>query len=117
MIRRRGREDSDFIEKVRVGVGWVSQHDVADESSQTQQSAYSDTITAYLVLSISKAASIQMPDSMELSNVKPSDVTFHEELFQSEHSLIYRVTIRGTTCVMKLVWLFLMIDPLLVSVV
>lgn len=65
--------------------------------------AYSDAITT----------SQRMSDSMELLNVKSSDVTFHEELFESEHLLIYWVIVRGTTCVMKLVQLFkfLMIDP------
>ena len=44
---------------------------------------------------------------VELANVNPSEVIFREELFRSQYSLVYLVTIRGTTCVMKLVGLSL----------
>ena len=43
---------------------------------------------------------------MELVDINPSEVVFREELFRSQYSLIYLTTIRGITCVMKLVGLF-----------
>ncbi|KAL2216449.1 hypothetical protein M432DRAFT_663857 [Thermoascus aurantiacus ATCC 26904] len=38
---------------------------------------------------------------MELTDVKPSEVTFQERLCRSPHANVFLVTIRGVTCVMK----------------
>lgn len=40
---------------------------------------------------------------MELTDVKPSEVTFQERLCRSPHANVFLVTIRGVTCVMRAV--------------
>ncbi|KAJ9240620.1 hypothetical protein DTO271D3_6580 [Paecilomyces variotii] len=40
---------------------------------------------------------------MELTDVKPSEITFKQHLFSSDFSVIFLVVIRNQTCVMKVV--------------